>query len=200
MMTEYKVDAGTEFGLWDDPTSRFMYFDAMPFILTHVNTTGNVADYGGANGLLKRWIPHSISIDIDATKQPDITDDILTHQGDYDLIVIRYVLHYLNPKQRVALFEHIASFHAGNVLVIQFTNDGEDYIHKYENSYNEDKYFLTREDLFALTKGYDIQATTGQPYTVTAEFYANRLGNPNGKPHGEVCRSILMRRIQCHTQ
>ncbi len=194
-MKTYPIDMAGNFGLWEDPTSRFMYFECMPFIMGGVDISGRVADYGGANGLLKRFIPQAVSIDCDMTKQPDILDDILQHEGEYDLIVIRYVLHYLTPVEQYALFRHIASFHDGYVLVIQFTNDGEDYTAKVNNSVNEDKYFLTHEDLMKLVReDFDIRAMSSQPYTVTPEFYANRLGNPNGTAHGEVVRSIYMRR------
>ncbi len=188
------IDGGTGFGLWNDPVSRLMYFNVMPHILEGVDITGMVADYGGANGLLKQFIPQAISIDIDTTKNPDIVDDIRTHRGDYNLIVMRYVLHYLTPVEQLALFRHIASYHEGKLLVIQFTNDGKDHRLKLENSVNEIKYFHTQEMLFRLFPDFTIIQVKTSPYQVTAEFYANRLGNPDGQPHGEVCNSILMRR------
>ena len=195
-MKTYPIDSGVDFGLWKDPTSRLMYFDVMDGILDGLDTAGNVADYGGANGLLKHFIPNAVSIDCDPTKQPDIVDDILTHEGEYDLIVIRYVLHYLDPLEQFALFRHISTFHDGPVLVIQFTNDGEDYDLKMENSINELKYFLTGQELRDLFQDFDILWHKQHPYQVTAEFYANRLDNPNGKPHGEVCNAVLIRREQ----
>jgi hypothetical protein len=193
-MNQYAIDAGTDFGLWDDSVSQLMYFGVMPHFLREVDTSGRVADYGGANGLLKQFIPHSISIDIDPSKEPDIVGDIRTHIGSYDLIVMRYVLHYLEREDQANLFEHIARFHGGEVLVIQFTNDGEDYRRKIQNSINETKYFHTRKTLFDLFSPFHIIEERSFTYTVTAEFYANRLDNPAGIEHGETCRAVLLRR------
>jgi hypothetical protein len=103
----YKEDKGIDFGKWSDNTSKLMYFDSLKDILSKINTSGTVADFGGANGILKQFIPNIITIDIDVTKEPDILDNILTHKGVYDLIVIRFVLHYLNDYEVLQLFNNI---------------------------------------------------------------------------------------------
>ena len=106
-MTTYKIDQGTNFGTWEDTTSKLLYDDAMPAMLNGINIKGKVLDYGGANGLLKKYIPNSLSIDIDPTKKPDIVGDIKTYNPNCDLVVMRYLLHYLNDKEVNNLFTHL---------------------------------------------------------------------------------------------
>ena len=53
-MKTFNIDQGTNFGTWEDTTSKLLYDDAMPAMLNGVNTEGKVLDYGGANGLLKK--------------------------------------------------------------------------------------------------------------------------------------------------
>ena len=184
----YKEDNGANFGKWEDGVSRLMYFDSTKDILSKISIPDIVADYGGANGNLKLFIPNSISVDIDESKNPDILDDILTHKGKYDLIVIRYVLHYLNDYQVLKLFESIKSYHNGKILLIQFCNN--DLKSKYENSINEFKYFRTEyqsEQLLPVfEKIYSIE------YECTKEFYKNRLNNDNGVPHNEIINAYLI--------
>lgn len=177
-------DQGRSFGTWDNPTAQLMYHDIMEFALDGVDTSGRVADYGGANGLLKQWIPHSVSVDYDETKGPDIAEDIAVHVGEYDLIVMRYVMHYMTDDQLQALFRHIASFHRGRLLIIQFVND--DLISKQANSIGETKYFRTDEDTRSLVSiDWVIQARRFHDYTVDADFYRQRLGHPNPSSHDE---------------
>ncbi len=114
----YKEDKGTEFGKWFDSISKLIYFDSVKDILSKIDTHGIIADYGGANGILKQFIPNIITIDIDASKKPDIVDNILTHKGNYDLIIIRFVLHYLNDYEVLELFENINKYHKGKILII----------------------------------------------------------------------------------
>lgn len=44
----YKEDDGTNFGKWSDKISKLMYFDSVKNILSKIDTTGTIADYGGA--------------------------------------------------------------------------------------------------------------------------------------------------------
>lgn len=177
-------DQAGEFGKWGDATSRLMYHDIMDLALEGVDTAGRVADYGGANGLLKEWIPQAISVDYDATKSPDIQEDILAHVGDYDLIVMRYVLHYMNDQTVIGLMHNIASYHDGRVLIIQFVN--EDLVSKQANSIGEIKYFRDEDDLRTLlTHDWIIAARRAVDYNVDAEFYRNRLNHPNPSSHDE---------------
>jgi len=161
-----------------------MYHDIMELALTGVDTSGRVADYGGANGLLKHWIPHSVSVDYDGSKYPDIVADIMTHVGVYDLIVMRYVLHYMTDAEVLRLLRHIASFHDGRLLIIQFVND--DLISKYANSVGETKYFRDTDDTHSLVSfDWQVQARRFHDYTVDADFYRLRLNHPNPSSHDE---------------
>jgi len=187
------VDQGTRFGTWGDETSQLMYFGIMPVMLNGVNTTGRVGDLGGGNGLLKRWIPDAITIDQDASKEPDIVDDVITHVGEYDLVVIRYVLHYLTNEQVLQLFANLAANHAGPVLLIQFVND--DLEAKYKNSVNETKYFRREHELKSLIANtHTIKTRKAVEYTVGAEFYRNRLNHPNPTAHQETVVGYLLER------
>ena len=185
-------DGGTAFGLWQDATSRYMYFDVMNEILPCLPEhalIGKIADYGGGNGVLKTFLPDAITIDCDTEKRPDIVDDILTHEGDYDTIFLRYVLHYLNDYEVLGLFRHIATFHKGCIVVIQFIN--HDLHVKYANSVGETKYFRTREQLQALLPlQHNLRIT--RTYRVTKEFYRNRLGNENATEHYEAIDLYLI--------
>ena len=177
-------DQAQAFGTWDNPTARLMYHDIMELALEGVDTSGRVADYGGANGLLKQWIPHSVSIDYDRSKNPDIVADIMTHVGEYDLIVMRYVLHYMTYSNAARLLRHIASFHKGRLLIIQFVND--DLISKYANSIGELKYFRTDEETQNIvTADWMIQTRQFHDYMVDADFYRVRLNHPNPSSHAE---------------
>jgi hypothetical protein len=184
----YKEDCALNFGKWNDSVSEFIYFNSAIDILSKINTDGIIADYGGANGILKEIIPNIITIDIDASKKPDIVDDILTHKGIYDLIIIRYVLHYLNDYQVLQLFEHLKTFHNGKILVIQFCNN--DLKSKYKNSINEFKYFRTENQLNALLPVCNVIYST--KYNVTGEFYKNRLNIDNAINHEEILNAYLI--------
>jgi len=177
-------DQARAFGTWDNPTARLMYHDIMELALSGVDTSGRVADYGGANGLLKQWIPHSLSVDYDQSKHPDIAEDIMSHVGEYDLIVLRYVMHYMTDAEVLRLFRHVASFHEGRLLVIQFVND--DLVSKYANSIGETKYFRDDDDTRALVSlDWMVQARRFYDYTVDADFYRLRLNHPNPSSHDE---------------
>lgn len=184
----YKEDKGMNFGKWSDNISKLIYFDSVKDILSKIDITGIVADYGGANGILKEFISNIISIDIDASKKPDIVDNILTHKGNYDLIIIRFVLHYLNDYEVLKLFKHIKSYHKGKILIIQFTN--EDLKSKYFNSKNEFKYFRTKNQLEKLLPKFKNIYSIN--YNCTKEFYKNRLNIENAKNHKEQINAYLL--------
>lgn len=195
----HSEDQGKDFGKWDDPISRFMYHDSMIQIIEAFEKKApgflsrpglRIADYGGGNGLLKAFFPEIISIDHDISKEPDIADDIMTHEGEYDLIIIRYVLHYLNDYQVIRLFEQIQSFHKGPILIIQFTNPS--LRRKYRNSKNEFKYFRTERQLEALIPDDDRWPIYWKPYRVTQEFYFNRLKIENAIDHREELRAYIL--------
>ena len=185
----YEIDEGVNFGKWNDKTSKFMYFDCMKAILKKIDINGVIADYGGANSNLKAFLSTSISIDIDKSKNPDIEDDILKHESNYDWIVIRYVLHYMNDYEVLILFEKIKSFHKGKVLVIQFCN--EDLKTKYANSINELKYFRTEKQLKSLLP-VEAKKIFSKNIEITKEFYLNRLHIENAISHNEKINAYLI--------
>lgn len=181
----YKVDKGLEFGMWNDKTSKFLYHTSVKNILSKIKIPENVADYGGGNGILKKFIAHIKTIDIDKEKNPDIIDNIITHKGEYDLIIIRFVMHYLSDNEIIELFKNIKS---KEILVIQFINEDKEI--KYENSQNEGhKYFRNKkETLQLMPKNHSI--IYNQKYTVSKDFYKNRLGLGNYKSHQEELIAI----------
>jgi len=184
----YKIDQGDNFGKWQDPTSRFMYEDSVKEILSLIEIPEIVADYGGANGILKNFIKNIITIDIDESKKPDIIDDILKHEGKYDLIIIRFVLHYLNDYEVLELFNNINKYHKGNILIIQFVN--EDLKSKYQNSKNEFKYFRSKNQLEKLLP--DSNLIYSKYYSCTPEFYKNRLNIEDAKEHIEFINAYFI--------
>ena len=154
--------------------------DIIRYLITH-------GDYGGGNGLLKQHIPHATTIDIDKSKNPDIVENILKHSKHYDLVVLRYVLHYLTDSEVLELFDVLNCTH---VLVIQFVN--EDLKSKYYNSVNECKYFRTNRQLKALLPN-KIQTIYSKNYKVDAEFYENRLEKDwNYKAHSETLKAYYL--------
>ena len=185
-MNIYKEDSGLKFGTWKDKVSQFMYYDSTKDILNKINIPKNVADFGGANGLLKQFIPNIITIDKDKSKNPDRVENILTHKEQYDLVIIRYVLHYLTDYEVIQLFETINSKHT---LIIQFENN--DLVSKYKNSLNEFKYFRTTEQLKALLPK-NIKTIYEQEYIVDSDFYSNRLGQGNYISHNETIKGYYL--------
>ena len=182
-----KQDKAQEFGTWEDPVSKFLYDSSTKDILKKIGIPNNVGDYGGGNGLLKQHIPHSTSIDIDKTKNPDIVENILKHSKHYDLVVLRYVLHCLTDSEVLELFDVLNCTH---VLVIQFVN--EDLKSKYFNSVNECKYFRTNRQLKALLPN-KIQTIYSKNYKVDGEFYENRLEKDwNYKAHSETLKAYYL--------
>lgn len=184
----YKEDKGQEFGTWPDKVSRLMYAGIMPIVLSQIELPNNIADYGGANGLLKEYIPNATSIDIDPSKKPDIVDNIILHKGKYDLVFMRYVLHYLAGEEIATMLQNINS----RLVIIQFTNEEEDLELKQKISQDNEakKYFRTKEQLFALFKDFVILNAIEIDYKVTPEFYKNRLQINTDISHNEQIQII----------
>lgn len=181
----YEIDKGINFGKWKDKTSQYLYFESTIEILKKIKIPNSVADYGGGNGLLKQFIPQIKTIDIDENKQPDLIDNILTHNNHYELVIIRFVLHYLNDYEVIELFKTI---NADNILIIQFEN--EDLKTKYQNSINEFKYFRTEKQLKALLPKH--KEIYNREYEVSPEFYKERLGEADYKTHKEILRAYYI--------
>lgn len=200
----YELDKGNAFGHWNDPVSKLMYIDSIELSFKGIKTSElSVADYGGANGILRDYLDCKkyICIDIDSSKDCDIHENILTHTGHYNLIVIRYVLHYLTDEEITQLLEHITSFHHGDILIIQFTNESDDLRIKKEISKEveqgvEQKYFRTFSQLLSLFGERNIKYVTQLSYTVTPEFYKNRLGIDTKLSHKEQINNILIKCTQ----
>ncbi len=176
------IDQGEDFGKWDDQVSRMLYHTSTKEILNriYIPNTGRIIDVGGANGLMREFIPDIVTLDYDMDKNPDIVADIRESKvTGYKLAILRYVLHYMNDYDVIRALENLD---VDNILIIQFTN--EDLISKYKNSVNELKYFRTASQLEALLPGYE--KIYSKEYIVTAEFYKNRLRLMDGSSHFEA--------------
>lgn len=189
--TTFAKDQGKDFGRWADPTSRLMYRDVMPVMLNGVDLSGPTIDLGGANGLLREFIPDPIlTVDIDPTKEPDVVGDARTWTPGAAwehprLVVLRYVLHYLNDADALDLFAHLHEWHRGTLLVIQFANSRTQLPAKWASSRGEQVWFRTPEEFPALFGPWVCRDRKQVDYTVRREFYLNRLNNPDGVEHGE---------------
>lgn len=189
------VDQGTAFGTWTDRTSRLIYHDAMPALLSGIEHPERVLDLGGANGLSREWFPDALTVDVDRSKQPDIVADALVYTPLQapDLVLIRYVLHYLPDRSVRALLHHVASYHDGPVLLIQFVNDDLDA--KLANSFNEGpRHFRSEVHLHGLVDQppWQLVRRIALEYVVDPEFYTHRLGHPTGTAHLERVVSYLL--------
>ena len=187
----FDVDDGVNFGLWDDPLSKFIYQDCMQSFLMDFPLHG-LGDLGGG---LNKWDKKfaTKTIDIDPKKQPDIVDNILTHQGDYKSLLCRYVLHYLSDKEIGILFENIANYFLGKMLVIQFHQDGVDLQIKKDISNKSGegiKYFRTFECLKNLIP--NIQTIKSFDYIVSPSFYKNRLNIDTDISHKETVTAFYL--------
>lgn len=178
----FEVDQGVDFGKWGDATSQFMYNESLDLILPLVRLHGSVGDFGGANGILKNYHYPVTTIDVDASKAPDVVDDILTHTGEYDIAWARYVMHYLTDQQVMQFLDNVR---APRIIIVQFVND--DLHTKYRNSVGETKYFRTGEQMKALLPSA-AREVMSLSYHVSASFYANRLGLKDATPHGETIK------------
>lgn len=185
------LDGGTMFGTWPDRTSRLMYHDAMPALLNGINTSApRVLDLGGANGLLREWFAGEVTtVDLEADHHPDVVADARKYVPTcaQDLVVMRYLLHYLDNVGVLELLRHVAVWHHGTVVLIQFVND--DVALKYEASLGEPpRWYRTHRQLLDLIDRtpWRVQSKVTVGYEVDAEFYRNRLGSNNGLAHSET--------------
>lgn len=204
MSKTYDLDQGKNFGTWGDRVSKLMYQDSNS-LFDKIDFEGKkVADFGGANGLLGKAlnIDDYTVVDIDKNKADSkhfINDSILTHKGDYDIIIIRYVLHYLSDEEVTRLIENIKSFHKGELIILQFTNDGEDMDKKvgvsamFEQPTDGKKYFRTNNELLDLLSPIrdNLIENKDLHFEITEEFYNNRFGlDIDEVIHGEDLRFL----------
>lgn len=188
-------DQGRAFGEWQDKTSLFMYHTSLAQIIeaARIPPGATIADYGGANGILKRYLPKNrvTTIDYDASKAPDVTADILEHRDPYDIGFCRYVLHYLSDKD---VIRFIRGANVRELVIVQFANDASSLCTKYDNSQGEGtKHFRTVQQLLALIP-LPFEIIAEQDYYVTSEFYENRLGIVGAKPHRETLIAARIRK------
>lgn len=179
----FKIDQGKEFGKWNDPVSQFLYFESIKYLRSLVFIGDDVVDLCGGNNLLKEIIPHSVNVDIDPEKNPDIVCDVFDYDQKHDLAIIRYALHYFNDYDLIRLIDQVKRLNQ-RVLIIQFVN--EDLKTKYHNSRNELKYFRCADQLRKLLLEFDCLKSIN--YYVNAEFYLNRLKIKNAIPHIETLK------------
>ena len=193
-------EAPTLFGWWTDGTSDLMYRGAMGYLLDGLPRPGrSVLDLGGANGMSRWYLPgHDITtVDIDPATEPDVVADITTWtpKADAEVVLLRYVLHYLSDEQVRGLFAHLATWHYGPVLVVQFANPRP--WQKRANSADAgQRWFRTPAALLTLLRSLPNWIDHGRvnrlTYTVQPEFYANRLGTPGQYAHAEELLGLAL--------
>lgn len=187
MTAVYPEDGGTRFGTWGDRTSLLLYEGVMPLLLSQVELDGVVGDYGGANGLLRRWVPGAITVDRDPSKHPDVLDDVVHHTGVYDVVVMRYLLHYLTDTEVRTM---LCTVRTDRVVLVQFTNEGDELTTKRTISAaagESPKHLRTLVELVTLfCGGWTLRTHVQVTYRVHPEFYENRLGVTGAPEHGEA--------------
>lgn len=185
-------DQGTRFGTWPDAVSRYMYETSVPEWVAALRVDTGLAwwDLGGANGLLRGAFPNLTTLDSDPAKEPDVVADLLAVPPEPAIPrgILRYVLHYLPDGYVHAM---LAALPVDELVVVQFVNDPPAV--KYAASRHEPRrYFRTGPTLYHLLTdgtGWDAAASwVGPTYTVTGDFYVNRLGGVPADyvPHDET--------------
>lgn len=186
---QFKEDSGSNFGKWSDNVSNILYNTANKIIASKILKNDVVADYGGANSLFKNDVQckEYFCIDIDDTKkQIDnfINEDIITHKGSYDKVIIKLVMHYLTDRQIKEMLENII---AKEVIICQFVNSKEDILVKKKISNlskESEKFFRNKKELLSIIGKCDILAEID--YICDREFYLNRLKLDTNLSHKET--------------
>lgn len=186
---QFNEDNGSNFGKWNDNVSNILYNTANKIIASQILKNDVVADYGGANSLLKNDIQckEYFCIDIDNTKkQVDnfINEDIITHKGIYDKVIIKLVMHYLTDKQIKEMLKNIT---AKEIIICQFINNKEDILVKKKISNlskENEKFFRNKEELSSIIGECDILAEID--YICDKQFYLNRLELDTNLSHKET--------------
>lgn len=197
---QFKEDNGSNFGKWNDNVSNILYNTANKIIASQILKNDVVADYGGANSLLKNDVQckEYFCIDIDNTKkQIDnfINEDIITHKGSYDKVIIKLVMHYLTDKQIKEMLKNIT---AKEIIICQFINSKEDILVKKKISNlskESEKFFRNKEELLSIIGECDTLAEID--YVCDREFYLNRLGLDTNLSHKETLLILTKKGILC---
>ena len=146
------MDHANTFGKGKSATSKLLYFYSLSIALDCISTeipSGIVYDFGGGNGLSKRWFDNNkvVTIDNNPDMEPDICSNINTYDvpPDASMVLMRHVLHYLTDDEIKALINRITV----PILLIQFTN--KDIKAKQAQTKNEDhKNFRTLDQVLEL--------------------------------------------------
>lgn len=184
------IDCATNFGKGESPTSRLLYHRIFDLIRGRIPSFAKVYDLGGGNGISKAYFPSVVTVDNNPEMKPDIVANILEFEvpKDADLILIRYVAHYLQNEELEQLLEQ--SNHKP-ILFIQFANSNPNdkllqSVIKGEGL--EDHKTFRDWDYFAQlleTRGF--RQIMQIAYEVEPLFYAERFGRPGAYfAHPEV--------------
>jgi hypothetical protein len=171
------------FAKWEDNISQMMYHSIISLMFAGEATEGlKIGDFGGANGILRKYLCDNeyVTIDKSQDNNPDICDNILTHTGSYDLIICRYVIHYLNDNEVTLFFQHLRQTYKGKtLLLVNFFNNGKDLKKKKKvASYQEEektKVFRNFNQFKALIKPSRCQVKAKVQLKINKDFYKNRL-------------------------
>jgi len=197
MKNIFSLDKGMDFGKWNDKVSKTIYSESIGSLKRYDFSNQRVADYGGGNGLLKKEIGGNdwIVIDCDSSKSPDIVDNIVTHSGDYDVVVLRMVLHYLSDSEIEEMISRIQKNGVKEIHLLQFWSErGEDLLIKktisklFEEPTEGKKFFRTKEEILSFFSEFSVEEVGFSRYVVSGEFYRNRFSNPTipDVPHKET--------------
>lgn len=182
------------FGTWPDPTSRLIYTDALPALLSGVPRDDSVLDLGGANGLSRRYFSNVTTVDMDPSTSPDVVADIrrYTPATSYDRVLLRYVLHYLPDADVMALADHIAAYHYGPVHVVQFLGTAAKVAASPDRA---TRWMRSEPELveLLLADSWQVTQRVALTYDVHPDFYRYRCGQP-GPSHEETTVSLTLER------
>jgi hypothetical protein len=183
------IDTAITFGKGNSPTSRLLYHRIFDLIRDRIPSFAKVYDLGGGNGVSKAYFPSVVTVDNNPEMEPDILADILEFEvpDEADLILIRYVAHYLQEEQLIKLLER--SSHKP-ILFIQFTNsDPDDKLLQslFKGQGEEDhKTFRDWDHFVHLLEPRGFRQIIRVDYEVEPMFYVERFGRQGAYfPHPE---------------
>jgi len=174
-------DIAATFGKGEGPTSQLLYRHSFELLRGRIPSFRTVYDLGGGNGMAKAWWPTVITVDNNPAMEPDICADIREYAvpDDAELIVLRYVAHYLSDQELTRLLERV---HHKPVLLIQFTNEnpGDKYAQTGTRGQGAEdgKTFRTWAGLVHLLEPWGFRQRLRIDYEVEPGFYVERFGKP----------------------